>query len=288
MRWAIHVAIVLIGALWILPLYVLIVGSLKPLSEVLTMPVYLPPSSFSFDTIARVAVELAPVVLNTAIIVIPTALGTALIGALGAYTLWRSTSRLKDVFLVIVAIATYIPYQSAVVPLARFMNQIGLFDTLYGISLGLAIFYIPFATLMMLIFITALPRSVVEAAEVDGAGEFTIFRKAVLPLLGPAYTSTATYLAINGWNNFFIPLVLSKSYYAYYSKGFQLRGAVRQFVQRDVFSGANSLVAPLVVIYSSRQIFHKGSTGVGIGREVNRGPPPTGRIPSVPPVLFLE
>lgn len=102
------------------------------------------------------------------------------------------------------AVSTYLPYQSAVVPLARFMTQIGLFDTLYGIALGLLIFYIPFATLMMLIFITALPRTVVEAAEVDGAGEFTIFTNTVLPLLGPAFASTATYLTINGWNNFFI------------------------------------------------------------------------------------
>ncbi|MGB9704156.1 MAG: glucose ABC transporter permease GlcU [Pyrobaculum sp.] len=266
MKFAIYLAILALGALWALPLYVLVIGALKPLSEVLTTPVFMPSLNVDLATLSKVAGELAPVLLNTTIVVIPTALGATLIGALGAYALWRATTKLKDVLLILVAVSTYLPYQSAVVPLARFMTQIGLFDTLYGIALGLLIFYIPFATLMMLIFITALPRTVVEAAEVDGAGEFAIFTRTVLPLLGPAFASTATYLTINGWNNFFIPLVLSRTYNNHITlKVFSYVGQSGN-LYNEMFSAA--LIAslpPLLLFIALGRYFIRGLLVLGSG-----------------------
>jgi len=152
------------------------------------------------------------------------------------------------------------------VPLARFMTQIGLFDTLYGIALALLIFFIPFATLMMLIFITALPRAVVEAAEVDGAGEFTIFARAVLPLLGPAFTSTATYLTINGWNNFFIPLVLSRTYNNHITlKVFSYVGQSGN-LYNEMFSAAFiASLPPLLLFIALGRYFIRGLLILGSG-----------------------
>ncbi|ABP51884.1 MAG: glucose ABC transporter permease GlcU [Pyrobaculum sp.] len=266
MRLLPHLIIAGIGALWALPLYVLTIGALKPLSEVLTTPVYVPSTNIDLTTLFRVAGELAPVLLNTALVVIPTALGAAFIGSLGAYALWRATTKLKDVLLVVVAVATYLPYQSAVVPLARFMTERGLFDTLYGIALGLLIFFIPFATLMMLIFITAIPRSVVEAAEIDGAGEMLIFAKAVLPLLGPAFTSVATYLTISGWNNFFIPLALSRTYNNHITlKVFSYVGQSGN-LYNEMFSAA--LIAsllPLLLFIALGRYFIRGLLVLGSG-----------------------
>ncbi|AAL62953.1 glucose ABC transporter permease GlcU [Pyrobaculum aerophilum] len=265
MKFAVHLLIVIVGAVWALPLYVLVVGALKPLSEVLTTPVFTP-SSIDLSTLVKISGELAPVLLNTALVVFPTALIATFVGALGAYALWRATSKLKDVLLIFVAIATYLPYQSAAVPLARFMSQIGLFDTLYGIALGLLIFFTPFATLMMLIFITALPRAVVEAAEIDGAGELTIFSKAVLPLLGPAFTSTATYLAINGWNNFFIPLVLSRSYNNHITlKVFSYVGQSGN-LYNEMFSAALlASLPPLLLFIALGRYFIRGLLVLGAG-----------------------
>ena len=266
MKYLPHLVIMLVGVLWLVPLYVLVVGALKPLHEVLATPVYSLPSRADAGTLAKVLTELLPVLLNTAVVVIPTALGATTIGAVGAYSLWRAKTRIKDIFVILVAIATYLPYQSAVVPLARLMTMIGLFDTLYGIALGLLIFFIPFATLMMLIFITAIPRAVVEAAEIDGAGEFTIFRKAVLPLLGPAFTSTSTYLTINGWNNFFIPLVLSRSYNNHITlKVFSYVGQSGN-LYNEMFSAA--LIAslpPLLLFIALGRYFIRGLLALGSG-----------------------
>jgi|GEM_PF-4975366 len=64
MRFVVHLLIVLIGALWILPLYVLVIGAFKPLSEVLTTPVFQPSSAVDFATMVKVAGELAPVLLT--------------------------------------------------------------------------------------------------------------------------------------------------------------------------------------------------------------------------------
>jgi len=261
-----HLLIVIIGIFWALPIYTLVIGVVKPLSDVLATPVYTPPNRLDFSALYKVAQELAPVLLNTALVVVPTALGATLIGALGAYALWRSRAKSKDLLIILVAIATSLPYQSAAVPLARFMTYIGLFDTLHGIALGLLIFFIPFATLMMLIFITALPKSVVEAAEIDGANEFAIFKNAVLPLLGPGLTSTATYLTINGWNNFFIPLVLSKTYNNHITlKVFSYIGQSGNLYNEMFAAALISSLPPLLLFIALGRYFIRGLLVLGSG-----------------------
>jgi len=185
-----YLIIIAMGAVWAIPLYAMVVGSLKNLSEVMTSSVLSPPTAIDPSNLASAAGRLAVPLLNTAIVVIPVALAAAFVGAMGAYALMRLAGSIRDGLITGIAVATYLPYQVALVPLVDFMKTLGLYNTLPGLALAFSIFYIPFATLMMFIFMTALPRQVVEAAEIDGASDFTLFRSVVLPLMGPGYVST--------------------------------------------------------------------------------------------------
>jgi glucose/arabinose transport system permease protein len=82
----------------------------------------------------------------------------------------------------------------------------------YGAFLAFIIFYTLIASLLLTIFVSSIPKELINAAEVDGASELTIFRKIVLPLLGPGLTSTIVFIVIQAWNNFFIPLILVRGY----------------------------------------------------------------------------
>ncbi|MGC8584125.1 MAG: carbohydrate ABC transporter permease, partial [Thermoproteus sp.] len=174
-----YLVILAVGAIWAIPLYAMVVGSLKNLSEVMTSSVLSPPTVVDPSSLISAADRLATPLLNTAVVVIPVALAAAFVGAMGAYALMRLAGSLRDGLITGVAVATYLPYQVTLVPLVDFMKSLGLYNTLPGLALAFLIFYIPFATLMMYIFMTALPRQVVEAAEIDGASEFTLFRRVV-------------------------------------------------------------------------------------------------------------
>lgn len=263
---AAYLIIIAVGALWSIPLYALAVGSLKTLGEVMSTPVLDPPRAVDLSNLEYAAAKLAVPLLNTAVVVIPVALAATLLGAAGAYAIYRLAGRLRDGVVTAIAIATYLPYQVALVPLVDFVKDLGLYNTLPGLALAFSIFYVPFATLMMYIFMTALPRQVVEAAEIDGAPEFSLFRHVVLPLMGPGLVSTATFLTIQGWNNLFIPLVLTRGYEKHVMLTlFSFTGQTGNIYNQMYAAALIASIPPLVVFTALGRYFIRGLLALGTG-----------------------
>ncbi|MFP3251678.1 MAG: carbohydrate ABC transporter permease [Thermoproteus sp.] len=261
-----YLIIIAMGAVWAIPLYAMVVGSLKNLSEVMTSSVLSPPTAIDPSSLASAASRLAVPLLNTAIVVIPVALAAAFVGAMGAYALMRLAGSIRDGLITGIAVATYLPYQVALVPLVDFMKTLGLYNTLPGLALAFSIFYIPFATLMMFIFMTALPRQVVEAAEIDGASDFTLFRSVVLPLMGPGYVSTAIFLTIQGWNNLFIPLVLTRGYGKHVMLTlFSFTGQTGNVYNQMYAAALIASLPPLLVFVALGRYFIRGLLALGTG-----------------------
>jgi glucose/arabinose transport system permease protein len=258
--------IIIIGILWAIPLYVLIIGSFKNISEVLTTPIFLPSERPDFYTLLKTGSSMTDPLINTIIEVIPAAFISTILGSLSAYAFHRFTSKIKDIILIIIAIATYIPYQSIMVPLAIFIRSLGLYDTVWGVLIAFIILYIPIASLLMTIFMSSVPRDLIHAAEVDGASEFTIFRRVVLPILGPGFTSTVVFLVIQAWNNFFVPLILVRGYEKHVTlKVFSYIGQSGN-LYNEMFSAA--LIAslpPLIIFISMGRYFIRGLLTLGMG-----------------------
>ncbi|MEZ0247831.1 MAG: carbohydrate ABC transporter permease [Thermoproteus sp.] len=261
-----YAVIIVVGVLWALPLYAMVVGSLKNLSEVMSSSVLSPPTSIDISSLVSASELLAVPLANTAVVVIPVALISTLVGAMGAYALLRLVGALRGGLVIAIAVATYLPYQVTLVPLVDFMRSIGLYNTLWGLALAFSIFYIPFATLMMYIFMTALPRQVVEAAEIDGASEFTLFRRVVLPLMGPGYVSTAIFLTIQGWNNLFIPLVLTRGYTKHVMLTlFSFTGQTGNVYNQMYAAALVASLPPLLVFVALGRYFIRGLLALGTG-----------------------
>ncbi|MEM0008589.1 carbohydrate ABC transporter permease [Thermofilum sp.] len=212
------VIITIIGAIWSIPLYAMIVGSLKTLSEAMGTPVLVPPSHIDFQNIVSALNSFAPTILSTSLIVVPAAFVTAIVGALSAVAIRLAGGKVADWLPTLAALTTYIPYQALIVPIVTAVRQfesltgIPLYDTVPGLFLVFFIYYSPMATLLMFIFTNALPKEPIEASLVDGADLKTIFAKVVFPLLGPGFISTSIFLLINMWNNLFVPLSMMRGY----------------------------------------------------------------------------
>ncbi len=210
-RSAIKVAVLIVLALlWLIPVYALIVDGLKTTSGVLATPV-LVPATFSFSAMRTVIIALARPIENSLLYVLPVAFISTFVGALAAYYFYKVTSFLNNTIFTIIAIATFVPYQITLVPLIRLVVSLGIFNSTYGLIFAFLIFYLPTGALLMSIFIAVLPKTTMESARVDGASDFTVFRRIVIPLTMPGMISTFIFILIETWNNFFIPLVLISS-----------------------------------------------------------------------------
>ncbi len=259
--------IVAVAALiWLIPIYSLLVSSMKSLQDVMSSPVFYPPREIDFSTLVSTAQELLTPLANTVAIVLPTSTVATFVGALAAYAIYRRSDRLSDTVMVLIAIATYIPYQATLVPLVQIVKALNLYNTLPGVIFGFMIYYIPMAALLMSIFITVIPRSMIEAGLVDGASELEMFTRIVLPALAPGLVSTMVFLVIQTWNNFFIPLILTRGYEMHITlKVFSYVGQSGT-LYNQMFSAALIASLPTLVIFIVLgRYFVRGLLVIGMG-----------------------
>lgn len=210
-----YLVLAIISVIWLIPVYAMLINGFKTELGVLSTPVLQPSSQFTTQPYSVVWGALESPIINSLIVVIPVAVISTILGAMGAYffyTLTYSFSRLSstmsDVLFSLIALATFIPYQATIIPLTRFIVSINGLDTYWGLILAMLIFYVPTGALLMSMFISVIPRSLIEAAKMDGTGDMKIFWKIAFPLSLPGVISTLIFIIIEAWNNFFIPLVL--------------------------------------------------------------------------------
>mgnify|MGYP001626214498 CR=1 FL=1 len=205
-----QVVILVLVSLWLLPIYLMVLDGLKSTSSVLLTPI-LSPGGISPSAFVSTACDLARPILNSLVVTVPVAAIGTYFGALAAFSFYRYTSKISDILFSIIALATFVPFESVTLPLAKLIFSMNLFDSYLGLIFAFLIFYLPTGALLMSIFLVSLPKPVLEAARADGAGDWIVFNKVVLPLMMPGMISTFIFIFIEVWNNFFIPLVLIKS-----------------------------------------------------------------------------
>ncbi|HWQ17794.1 MAG TPA: carbohydrate ABC transporter permease [Sulfolobales archaeon] len=268
-RLNILVSLIIVGVFgffWAIPVYALVVGSIKNLQEVMGTPVLSPPLNIDLNTVLSVFSELRDPLVNTIIVVVPVAFVSTMLGSLAAYSIYRRTGSIGDTLMLLIAISTYIPYQALLVPLVEFIKILGLYDTLPGLVLAFLIYYSPMAALLMVIFMTAIPRDMVEAALIDGAGEIRIFRRIVLPLLGPGLTSTIIFILIMVWNNFYIPLIMTRGYEKYITlKIFSYVGQSGTLYNQMFAAALIGSLPPLLIFILLGRYFIRGLLVLGTG-----------------------
>ncbi len=143
---------------------------------------------------------------NSVILVVPIVLGQLLVACLAAYSFARYRGRFKEVLFFLYTILMLMPYQVTLVPNYLVSDWLQVLDTNWAIWLpGI---FSPFAVFLLTKFMRRIPTSVMEAARMDGAGEWQIFTKICLPLCRGALYSIAILVFIDYWNMVEQPLIL--------------------------------------------------------------------------------
>jgi raffinose/stachyose/melibiose transport system permease protein len=204
------------GWLWlaviILPIYYIVLTSLRPQSAYYTENPLAWPGEPTLDAYRLVLENNFLLYLTNSLIV--TVVSVALILAvslMASYYLVRSATRLSRGTLRLILLGIAIPIQATIIPVYYLIVQLGLYDRLVALILPSVAFAIPISVLIIVNFIRDIPGELFESMRVDGAGDWRMLLTLVLPLARPALVTVGIYDALNVWNGFLFPLILTQS-----------------------------------------------------------------------------
>src|SRR6476660_3211839 len=210
-RAVIYAALIFFAFYYMLPLYVMLVNSVKPLEEIRGGNMLALPQQFTIApwlsawSTAQIGVQptgLQPYFLNSILIVVPAVAVSTILGALNGYVLtkWRFPG--ANIVFGMMLLACFIPFQIVLIPMARILGLLGLAGTIYGLILVHVVYGLGFTTLFFRNYYEAFPTELVKAAQIDGASFFQIFWRILMPNSLPIFVVTVIYQFTNIWNDF--------------------------------------------------------------------------------------
>ena len=210
-RAAVYAVLLLFAAYYLLPLYVMLVNSVKPLAEIRGGNMLALPQSYTIApwlsawSTAQIGVQptgLLPYFWNTIQMVVPAVAISTILGALNGYvlTMWRF--RGATLLFGLLLFACFIPFQIVLIPMAAVLGYLNLAGTTTGLVLIHVVYGLGFTTLFFRNYYAAFPADLIKAAKIDGAGFFRIFTRILLPSSGPIIVVTIIWQFTNVWNDF--------------------------------------------------------------------------------------
>jgi glucose/mannose transport system permease protein len=210
-RAIIYSVLILFALYSLLPLYVMVVNSFKPLDEIrqggmLSMPqIWTIEPWLSAWSTAQIGVQptgLRPFFINSILMVVPAVAISTIVGALNGYVLtkWRFPG--SGIFFGMLLLSCFIPFQIVLIPMARILGILGLAGSVPGLIFVHVIYGLGFTTLYFRNYYEAFPTELVRAAQIDGASFFQIFRRILLPSSGPIIVVSVIWQFTNIWNDF--------------------------------------------------------------------------------------
>ena len=219
-RWAPAVTVVRYLVLlafvcfFLMPVYVLVVTSLKDPSQVSVSRMWGLPDTVSFDGFRAVWPKLTEGFVNSVILAVPVSVVSALLGAANGFVLskWRFPG--ADFVFPLILFGMFIPYQAVLIPMVQLMSSIGLYGGLDGLILVHIIYGLPITTLIFRSYFTGISDELIDAAKVDGAGMLRTFLYVALPIAPPAFAVAMIWQFTSAWNDFLFGVMLtSKNYW---------------------------------------------------------------------------
>ena len=208
----IHLVAWSVGLVWLLPFIGVAMVALRPLSETNLGWWHLSPFSLSFDNFVAAwnnpGCPLSLGLRDSFLVALPATIIPMLVGALAGYGFARFQSRTRDYIFLAVVLFMAVPQMMVAVPVYNLMIQLGLISNLLSLILVHSAWGVPWIILFMRNFFRTLPGEVEEAARVDGASDFKIFYKIVLPMALPAMAAVIVFQFMWVWNDFFFAQIL--------------------------------------------------------------------------------
>lgn len=231
------------------PFLWMLFASVKPRSESVAYPPHLLPQQPTFEYFLQLFTELdfGRYLLNTLAIVAICMVGLLLMAAAG-YGFAKFTFPGRDALFFLVLVTMMIPGQVTMIPSYLILNGMKLTNTLVGIALPMLVS--GFAVFLFRQFMTTIPTEVIEAARMDGAGEWRIFFRIILPMSGPILAVQVVLTFIAGWNSFLWPLIIANDQ-SFYTLSVGLSLLNQQIATNPSLQMAAStlMVVPILIVF---------------------------------------
>ena len=193
---------------YLLPMYVMVASGLKAAANVSIDRMWELPDDLSGGGFRAAWDQLSPNLGQSFIMVIPATIISSLLGAVNGYLFSKWRFRGSEIFFSLLLFGMFIPYQSILIPLIQFLDYVGLYGTVFGLIPVHVVYGLPITTLIFRNYFANIPYEIVEAARIDGAGLWQIFRQIMLPLSLPAFVVVGIFQFTNIWNEFLFGLTV--------------------------------------------------------------------------------
>ncbi|MDC7335403.1 MULTISPECIES: carbohydrate ABC transporter permease [Streptomyces] len=263
-RTVIQLFLLVVGLIWLTPAAGLFLSSLRTEEANASSGWWTAlsaPSRLSLDNYAALLKDsgIVQAFWNTVLISVPTTLAVVVIAALAGYAFaWMDFPGRDWVFLVVVAMLV-VPVQIGLLPVAKLFGALGLFGSIPGVILFHTAYGLPFAIFLLRNYFAEIPKEMLEAARMDGGGEWRIFSQLILPLGRPAIASLAIFQFLWVWNDMLVALLFADNESQPLTVA--LQSQMRQFGSNIgvLAPGAFlSLIVPLIVFFAFQRHFVQG------------------------------
>ncbi len=262
--------LIVVCVYYLLPLWVMVMTSLKGMPEVRLGNIFAPPLEVTFEPWVKAWSSactglncdgLSRGFWNSVIITVPSVILSIAIASVNGYALINWRFKGSDVFFTILIFGSFIPYQIMLYPIVILLREMGLYGTLWGLVLVHSVFGMPILTLLFRNYFSSIPEELFKAARVDGAGFWGIYFRIMLPMSLPIFV-VALILQVTGiWNDFLFGVVYTKP--DLYPMTVQLNNIVNsvQGVKEYNVNMAATLLTglvPLIIYFVSGKLFVRG------------------------------
>ena len=262
-----HILLIIWAAIVVLPLLWTLLTSFKTTSEIFSSPFGLPKTLqwVNFKN-AWITAGIGDYFLNTILVVFSALILVMVFGAMSAYVLARFKFHGNRLIYVLFLAGNTFPIFLAVVPLFFTLKNMHLLNTMQGLIITYVAFALPFTVFFLYAFFKTLPYEIYEAAQIDGAGEWTTFFRVMLPMAKPGLASVAIFNFLGLWNQYLIPVALNTNTDNYVLSQGLATFAARTNYEVDygaLFASVVVTILPVLIVYIIFQRQLQGSVSQG-------------------------
>jgi len=245
-----YIVLIALSIFYLLPIYLMLLTGFKAFNQVDLKTMWqLPIGGLHIDNFIAGYKQLAPNLKNSLVMVIPEAILSSLLGSINGYILSKWKFRGADLVFTLILFGMFIPYQSILIPLVKFMQFLGLYGDIPGLIVVHIIYGIPITTLIFRNYYATIGTEVLEAGRIDGASLMGLYRYIMLPLSAPSFAVVIIWQFTQAWNEFLFAVILTnQSHWPVTVALNNLAGS--QLVQWNVLMAATLLAAlPTLLVY---------------------------------------
>lgn len=207
--WSLElIALAVVAVIFIVPFVFMVLTAAKDQQESSRLQFSLPTEWHLFENIIEVLETrnglMITAMVNSMILTVASVSLIVLLSSMVAFVMHRRRDRIGAIFMTLMLAGLIIP--PALVPAIFVLQEIGIYNTLFGLVLVETVQIMPFAVLVMRAFMSAIPRDLDEAAIIDGAGAWRLFSRVIFPLLRPAIITVIVVASVTVYNDFVNPL----------------------------------------------------------------------------------